>query len=52
MLADNPGDPKAFAAAVEAGREKSGISKAGMLGERGIITSAPIRALKEILGMA
>jgi Transposase DDE domain len=48
----NTGDPKTFIAAVEVIREKFAISEAVMVGDRGMITSARIKALKEIPGMA
>jgi len=48
----NTGDPKAFIEAVEVIREKFAISEAVMVGDRGMITSARIRALREIPGMA
>jgi hypothetical protein len=52
VLAGNTGDPKAFIQAVEVVRGKFGISEAVMVGDRGMITSARIKALKEIPGMA
>jgi len=52
VLAGNTGDPKAFVQAVEAVRDKLGTTGAVMVGDRGMITSARIRALKEIPGMA
>jgi hypothetical protein len=48
----NTGDPTAFIAAVELVRDKFGITEAVMVGDRGMITSARIKALKEIPGMA
>jgi hypothetical protein len=48
----NTGDPKAFVQAVEVVRDKLGISEAVMVGDRGMITSARIKALKEVPGMA
>jgi DDE family transposase len=48
----NTADPKAFIEAVEVVREKFGITEAVMAGDRGMITSARIKALKEIPGMA
>jgi len=48
----NTGDPKAFINAVEVVREKFGITDAVMVGDRGMITSARIKALKETPGMA
>jgi hypothetical protein len=52
VFAGNTADPAAFTAAVEAVREKFGITRAVMVGDRGMITSARIRALKEHPGMA
>jgi Transposase DDE domain len=52
VFAGNTADPKTFTAAVEAVREKFGITEAVMVGDRGMITSARIKALKEIPGMA
>jgi hypothetical protein len=52
VLAGNTGDPKAFVQAVEVVREKFAITEAVMVGDRGMITSARIKALKEIPGMA
>jgi hypothetical protein len=51
-FAGNTGDPKAFIEAVEVVRGKFGITEAVMVGDRGMITSARIKALKEIPGMA
>jgi hypothetical protein len=51
-FAGNTGDPKAFVEAVGVVREKFGISEAVMVGDRGMITSARVKALKEIPGMA
>jgi Transposase DDE domain len=48
----NTGDPRAFVQAVETVRDKFGITQAVMVGDRGMITSARIKALKEIPGMA
>jgi Transposase DDE domain len=48
----NTGDPTTFIAAVEAMRDRFRIAEAVMVGDRGMITSARIRALKEIPGMA
>jgi hypothetical protein len=48
----NTGDPATFTEAVEVVREKFGITEAVMVGDRGMITSARIKALKEIPGMA
>ena len=51
-FAGNTGDPKAFTEAVEAVRGTFGITEAVMVGDRGMITSARIKALKDIRGMA
>jgi hypothetical protein len=51
VFARNTADPAAFTAAVETVREKFGITRAVMVGDRGMITSARIRALKEHPGM-
>src|SRR6266516_3000493 len=48
----NTGDPTAFIEAVEVVREKFHINEAVMVGDRGMITSARVRALQEIPGMA
>jgi hypothetical protein len=52
VFAGNTGDPKAFIQAVEVVRGKFGITQAVMVGDRGMITSARIKALQEIPGMA
>jgi hypothetical protein len=52
VFAGNTGDPKAFVQAVEVVRDKFHITEAVMAGDRGMITSARIKALKEIPGMA
>jgi hypothetical protein len=52
VFAGNTGDPKTFAAAVEVVRDKFGITEAVMAGDRGMITSARIKALKEVPGMS
>ena len=52
VFAGNTGDPKAFTAAVDMVRNKFGITQAVMVGDRGMITSARIKALKETPGMA
>src|SRR5215470_8071528 len=44
----NTGDPATFTEAVTVVREKFGITDAVMVGDRGMITSARIKALKEI----
>jgi hypothetical protein len=51
-FAGNTGDPTAFVQAVEVVREKFGITQAVMVGDRGMITSARITALKETPGMS
>jgi hypothetical protein len=51
-FAGNTGDPKAFIEAVEVVREKFHITEAVMVGDRGMITSARIKALKELPGIA
>jgi len=48
----NTGDPKTFVQAVEVVRGTFGITEAVMVGDRGMITSARIKALKELPGMA
>jgi hypothetical protein len=48
----NTGDPTAFIQAVEVIQEKFAITEAVMVGDRGMITSARVKALKEIPGMA
>ena len=52
VFAGNTGDPKAFTEAVEMVRGKFGITEAVMVGDRGMITSTRITALKELAGMA
>jgi Transposase DDE domain len=52
VFAGNTGDPKAFLEAVDVVREKFHITEAVMVGDRGMITSARIKALKEVPGMA
>jgi DDE family transposase len=52
VFAGNTADPTAFIQAVEVVRGKFGITEAVMVGDRGMITSARIKALKEIPGMA
>ena len=52
VFAGNTGDPKTFVQAVEVVRGKFGITEAVMVGDRGMITSARIKALKELPGMA
>ena len=48
----NTADPKAFVQAVEVVRDKFAITEAVMTGDRGMITTARIRALKETPGIA
>jgi hypothetical protein len=48
----NTGDPTTFTAAVEVMREKFHVTEAVMVGDRGMITSARIKALRQIPGMA
>jgi hypothetical protein len=52
VFAGNTGDPTTFTEAVTVMREKFHISEAVMVGDRGMITSARIKALKELPGMA
>ena len=52
VFSGNTGDPKAFIAAVDMVRDRFGITEAVMVGDRGMITTARIKALKEIPGMA
>jgi DDE family transposase len=52
VFAGNTGDPKTFTEAVEMVRGKFGITDVVMVGDRGMITSARIKALKELPGMA
>ena len=52
VFAGNTGDPKAFTEAVEVVRGKFGITDVVMVGDRGMITSARVKALKEIPGMS
>ena len=52
VFAGNTGDPNSFVRAVEVVRDKFAITQAVMVGDRGMITSARIKALKEIPGMA
>src|SRR6266705_3447357 len=48
----NTADPAAFTEAVETVRGKFGLDDLVMVGDRGMITSARIRALKELGGMS
>src|SRR4030095_14322059 len=44
----NTADPTAFIAAVDAVRDKFGLARLILVGDRGMITSARIKALKEL----
>jgi hypothetical protein len=48
VFAGNTGDPTAFVAAVTVVREKFGLRRIVMVGDRGMITSARIDALREL----
>jgi len=48
----NTADPTAFIAAVDAVRDKFGLSRMILVGDRGMITSARIKALKELGGLS
>ena len=50
VFAGNTADPAAFVEAVEVVREKFGLRQLVMVGDRGMITSARIEALKELGG--
>src|SRR6266513_799388 len=52
VFSGNTGDPKAFIAAVDMVRDRFGITEAVMAGDRVMITTARIKALKEVPGMA
>jgi len=52
VFAGNTGDPKTFTEAVGIVRGKFGITDVVMAGDRGMITSARIKALKQAPGMA
>jgi hypothetical protein len=52
VFAGNTGDPKTFTEAVEVVRGSFGITEAVMVGDRGMITSARIKALNQLPGMA
>ena len=52
VFAGNTGDPTTFTEAVAVVREKFHLTEAVMVGDRGMITSARIKTLKEIPGMA
>jgi len=51
VFAGNTADPTAFVAAVEKVRSRFGLSDVVMVGDRGMITTARIKALAEIGGM-
>jgi hypothetical protein len=48
----NTADPTAFIAAVDAVRDKFGLARMILVGDRGMITSARIKALKELGGLS
>jgi len=52
VFSGSTADPKAFPEAVTAVRGKFGLEKAIMVGDRGMITSARIKDLRELEGMA
>jgi hypothetical protein len=52
VFAGNTADPKAFPEAVAAVRGKFGLQKMIMVGDRGMITTARIKDLRELEGMA
>jgi hypothetical protein len=52
VFAGNTADPKTFPEAVAAVREKFALEKMIMVGDRGMITSARIKDLRELEGMA
>ena len=52
VFAGNTGDPKTFPEAVDAIRGTFALQEMIMVGDRGMITSARIRALRELEGMA
>jgi Transposase DDE domain len=52
VFAGNTGDPKTFPEAVDAVRGTFGLRQMIMVGDRGMITSARIRDLREVAGMA
>jgi hypothetical protein len=51
VFAGNTGDPAAFQAAVTRVRERFGLQELVMVGDRGMITSARVQALRELGGM-
>jgi hypothetical protein len=52
VFAGNTGDPKTFPEAVDAVRGAFGLKQMIMVGDRGMITSARIKALRELAGMS
>lgn len=52
VFAGNTADPTAFIEAVEMVRGKFGLSQLSLVGDRGMITSARIEALKELGGLS
>ena len=52
VFAGNTADPSAFIQAVDVIRGKFGLARMVMVGDRGMITSARIRALKELGGLS
>jgi hypothetical protein len=50
VFAGNTADPAAFVAAVDVVRERFGLAELVMVGDRGMITSARIEALRELGG--
>ena len=52
VFAGNTADPKTFPEAVSAVREKFGLEQMIMVGDRGMITTARIKDLRELGGMA
>jgi hypothetical protein len=52
VFAGNTGDPKTFPEAVDAVRGRFGLRQMIMVGDRGMITSARIKDLRELDGMA
>ncbi|MGH2749415.1 MAG: IS1634 family transposase [Actinomycetota bacterium] len=51
VFAGNTADPSAFVSAVDQLRQRFGLTEMVMVGDRGMITSARIEALKELGGM-
>jgi hypothetical protein len=52
VFAGNTADPSAFTEAVDVARGKFGLRELVLVGDRGMITSARIRALKELGGLS